>query len=204
LNAESATPRTSPSEVSRLLARLRSGDEQALGILLPVVYDELRRLAARQLRRERPDHTLQPTALVHEAFLRLLGGNPVDFAGRNHFFALAARAMRRVLIDHARRAVAGRRPPRSARVELSPELEPLGSGVAEPAEVLAVDAALDRLAALDERQASVVELRFFGGLSAPEAAAALGVSEATVAREWRAARAWLKRELADDAGGRRS
>jgi hypothetical protein len=88
LNAESATPRASPSEVSRLLARLRSGDEQALGILLPVVYDELRRLAARQLRRERPDHTLQPTALVHEAFLRLLGGNPVDFEGRNHFFAL--------------------------------------------------------------------------------------------------------------------
>jgi len=198
------TTRTSPSEVSRLLARLRDGDEQALGALLPVVYDELRRLAARELRRERRDHTLQPTALVHEAFLRLLGERAVDFEGRSHFFALAARAMRRVLIDHARRALAGRRPPRAARVELTPGVEPAGADLTDPAEILALDAALERLAALDPRQASVVELRFFGGLSAPEAAAALGVSEATVAREWRAARAWLKRELAGEAGGRRS
>jgi RNA polymerase sigma factor (TIGR02999 family) len=198
------TTGTSPSEVSRLLVRLRDGDERAVEVLMPIVYDELRRLAARELRRERSDHTLQPTALVHEAWLRLLGDRRVDFEGRGHFFALAARAMRRVLIDHARRAIAGRRPPRAARVELSPELEPLGSGGADPAEVLALDAALERLAALDPRQASVVELRFFGGLSAPEAATALGVSEATVAREWRAARAWLKRELAGEAGGRRS
>lgn len=166
------------------------------GSLFEQAYGELRRLAARELRRERSDHTLQPTALVHEAFLRLAGAD-VAWADRAHLLAVAARAMRRVLVDHARRQGAARRPDRRDRTVLD-DLEGEAVAAAPPhEEVLAVHVALDRLAALDPRQAQVVELRYFGGLTVEETAAALEVSIPTVVREQRAARAWLAAELED-------
>lgn len=189
--------------ISQLFDQWRAGDARALEELLPLVYAEMKRLAARQRRRESPGLTMQTTELVHEAYLRLFGRRPLAVNDRNHFFAIATETMRRVLVDGARRALAGRRPPKGMRAELEPgELsqvaEPEGGG--EAAEVLALDAALERLAALDARQARIVELRYFGGMTLDETAAVLEVSEATVTRDWRAARAWLKAELADSGG----
>ncbi len=173
-----------------LLERWRGGESEALEALVAVVYDELRRLAGRQLRRERIDHTLQPTSLVNEAFLRLLGGSSVHPNDRVHFFALAARTMRQVLVDHARRRAAGKR---IIAEPLEGQAEP---GVAPASsDVLALHQALERLAVLDPRQAQVVELRHFGGLENQEIAAVLGISLATVERDWRIARLWLHREL---------
>jgi RNA polymerase sigma factor (TIGR02999 family) len=182
--------------VTDTFLRWRSGDASALDDLLPRVYDELRALADSYMRRERAGHTLQPTALVHEAFLRLLRLPPGSVQNRVHFFALAAQAMRRVLADHARRHRAAKRGGSAVRVPL--ELVEGGAPAAAAAEDVAaddLDAALEDLAKLDPRQARVVELRFFGGLSIEETAEVLAVSTATVKRDWLVARAWLHREL---------
>lgn len=181
-------------EVTRLLRRWGAGGADAAveERLLELVYGELRRMATRELRRERGDHTLQPTALVHEAYLRLAAAE-VPWADRSHFLAVAARAMRRILVDHARRQKAARRPdPRDRDA-----VDVAAAAGASPAyeEVIAVHLALERLADLDPRQAQVVELRYFGGLTVEETAAALGVSVPTVVRQQRAARAWLAVEL---------
>lgn len=165
------------------------------GSAFALVYDELRRLAASALRHERADHTLQPTALVHEAFLRLADEPTARWQNRGHFLAVAARAMRRILVDHARRYNAQKRG--SGAVRLS--LDDAGHAAAVPTETLdlvVLDDALGRLAALDARQARIVELRFFGGLSVEETADIVGASARTVKRDWQMARAWLKREMA--------
>ena len=185
--------RRSPSEVSLLLEQWRAGRAEVLDEIFPLVYDELRRLAASRLRGERAGHTLQTTALVHEAYLRLVGKPRAQVRDRAHFFAIAAQAMRRVLIDNARRKRAGKRGAGEA-IQLE-----AGAAVTLPdQELIALDRALDRLAELDLRQARIVELRYFGGLTAPEAAAALELSEATIHREWRAAKLWLRREIRED------
>lgn len=162
---------------------------------MPLVYEELRRLARGFMARENRDHTLQPTALVNEAYLRLVDQSRVDWRGRSHFRAVGARVMRRILIDHARRRGGLKRGGGRQRVTLGDSvLSPPDPDVGLP-ELLALNNALDKLARLDERQARVVELRFFGGLTTVEIAEALGVSERTVADDWKHGRAWLKREL---------
>ena len=177
------------SDVTRILSALDAGDSRAAQQLLPLVYDELRRLAAAQLAREKPGHTLDATALVHEAWVRLTGGQP--FESRSHFFRASAEAMRRILVDHARARTAGKRGGRWTRVELADWHK-----VAQaPEQVLALSEALDRLAAAEPRKAELVTLRFFGGLSMPEAADALGVSLPTAERWWAFARSWLYTEL---------
>ncbi len=183
-----------PSEITRLLAAWSKGDQAALDKLLPLVYDELHRLAASYMRRERTDHTLQTTALVHEAYLKLVGQRQARWETRVHFFAAAAQVMRHILIDHARTR---RRAKRGAGVpELSlDEAAVLSDGRAE--ELLAVHEALTGLSAVDPRKGRVFELRYFGGLSVEEAAEALRVSPATVARDWRMAKAWLRREIGE-------
>jgi RNA polymerase sigma factor (TIGR02999 family) len=176
-------------EVTQFLDRWRDGDRGALATLTPLVYAELHRLASRALARERPDHTLQPTALVHEAFLRLHGGRPAACRDRLHFFTLAARLMRRILVDHARALKAVRRGAGAVQISLD-HIGELAAGEG-PADLVALDDALDELAAHDSRKARVVELRFFGGLSVEETAAALGVSAPTVILDTRLARAFL-------------
>lgn len=183
-------------DVTGLLRRWSEGDEEALQKLMPVVYDELRGLAGHYLRAERPDHTLQPTALVHEAFLRLVGQREVVWQNRAHFFGIAAQMMRRILVDHARKRKAAKRDVGSYRVELT---QPDAGAFEREPELLALDEALTQLEALDPKQARIVELRFFGGLTVEETAEVAGISTATVKREWRTARAWLRREL-DSAG----
>jgi RNA polymerase sigma factor (TIGR02999 family) len=173
------------SEVTQMLSRIQQGDPQAAGELLPLVYDELRRLAAHRLARETPGHILQPTALVHEAYLRLVGEQRFD--GREHFFAAAAEAMRRILVDAARRKQSKKRGGDRRRVEMPDVPAPDGDE-----RLLALDEALTRLAAEDPVAARVVELRHFGGLSVEEAAAALGMSRAAAYRHWTYARAWLR------------
>jgi RNA polymerase sigma factor (TIGR02999 family) len=182
----------STGEITTLLAAIRSGDPSAEANLVALVYDEFRALARRHMRRERPDHTLQPTALVHEAYLRLMRDYPADWQSRAHFFAAASTVMRRILVDHARQRAAAKRPGGRRRVELddfmvsaSPRIEQL----------LILDQALDRLAGWDRRQARLVELLYFGGLTELEAAEVLGVSLRTVRRDWNAARAWLQAQL---------
>lgn len=179
--------------VTQLLARWREGEVAARDALLAQVYDELRRLAQRQFRFERSDHTLQATGLVHEAYVRLIGDQAVAATDRGHFFALAAQTMRRILVDHARARRAGKRGGGEAMITLSDE-------VAAPdersVELLRLDDALAELAKLDPDQARLVELRYFAGLTIEDTAAALGVSPATVKREWATAKAWLRRELA--------
>jgi RNA polymerase sigma factor (TIGR02999 family) len=183
---------SAPGEITQLLADWSEGDEAALKKLLPLVYGELHRLANAYMRRERQDHTLQTTALVHEAYLRLVGQQNVRWQTRAHFFAVAARVMRNILVDHAR----GRG--RAKRGDGKPEL-PLGDVAVmsdeRADELVAVNTALDGLTAIDPRKGRVFELRYFGGLSTDEAAEALKVSPATVTRDWRMARAWLRREL---------
>lgn len=183
------------TEVSRLLLRWREGDAAALERLLPLVYDELHAIARRHMRGERPDHTLQTTGLIHEAYLRLCGAD-VTWKGRVHFLAVAAQTMRRVLVDHARARGRAKRGGGDAAVTLDDVAAP-----ARPDDVLALDEALARLSALDERKARVVELHYFGGLTYDETAAAVGISAATVDRELRLAKAWLHRELRP-AGGK--
>ena len=184
-------------EVTALLKEWAAGDRAALERLMPIVYGELRRLAASQLRAERREHTLQPTALVHEAYLRLVGQRSVSWANRAHFFAIAAEMMRRVLVDHARKRRAAKRNPETVYLDLGPsEIR----GGDRPPDLLALDAALTRLERLDARQAKVVELRFFAGLSVEETAEVVGISTATVKREWKTTRAFLQHEIELEAG----
>jgi RNA polymerase sigma factor (TIGR02999 family) len=176
-----------------ILGRARAGDERARGELIALIYDELRRVASGLMRRERPDHTLPPTAVVHEAVIRLLGEAVFDRAAdRGFLFASAARAMREVLIDHARRRAAGRRGGGRRRVPLDAVADYFeGQGL----DIVAVHEALDRLAEVDGRQAQVMTLRYFSGMTVAEVAEALGVSVATVEQDWRLARAWLVGQL---------
>lgn len=177
--------------VTGLLQRLRVGDSSAASNLMPLIYKELHVIAERHMRRERQDHTLQATVLVHEAFLQLAGTDKIDWQNRAHFFALASRAMRRVLVDYARAANAEKRPGAHQQVELDSALE-----VAEKVvDLLALDEALDRLATWDNRQSQIVEMRFFAGLNFDEIAEVLGISERTAKRDWTMARAWLHGEL---------
>ncbi len=178
--------------VTRLLLDWSRGDEEALAKLMPLVYDELRRIARQYLGRERAGHTLQPTALVHEAYLKLVGLRRIRWQNRAHFFAVAARLIRRILVDHARSHAAAKRGGGVPAVTLEALLEP---ALRRDFDIVALDDSLSRLATLDARQARLVELRFFGGLNVAETAEVLGVSSATVKREWRTARAWLYREL---------
>jgi RNA polymerase sigma factor (TIGR02999 family) len=163
--------------------------------LMPLVYDELRRLARGYMSRETPGHTLQPTALVHEAYLRLVDTSQVSWQGRTHFFAVGARVMRRLLIDHARGRGRQKRGGDWHRVTFSGALPHMAEKELDLNQVLGLNDALERLTELDERQATVVELRFFGGLTVPEVAHVLGVSQRTIEGDWTHARAWLKREL---------
>ena len=181
-------------EVTQILDAIRSGDATS-DELIKLVYDELRQLASRQLAREQPGHTLEATALVHEAYLRLLGGGEQSWENRRHFFAAAAEAMRRILVDSARRKAAQKRGGRLARAELN-------DGCSDEAipdeELVAVDEAVDRLAAVDEQAAALVKLRYFGGLTINETASVLGVSPRTADRLWAYARAWLIKEICDE------
>ncbi len=180
------------SDVTRILDRVQTGDPKAADELLPLVYDELRKLAAHKMASEAPGQTLQPTALVHEAWLRLVGRDNLKFEGRAHFFAAAAEAMRRILIDNARRKRAARHGGGQGRVDID-EVEI--AAAAKDDELLAVHDALEKLAAQDKPMAELVKLRFFVGLTNKEAAEILGVSEPTVERWWAFARAWLYREV---------
>jgi RNA polymerase sigma factor (TIGR02999 family) len=184
--------RPSPGAVTRMLAKVGAGNQAAFDELFPLVYAELRRIASREMRREKPGRTLQTTALVHEAYLRLLKDASLSFESRAHFLGIAAHAMREILIEHARARSARKRGGGAVRLTLDDALMPMA---AASIDVLALDEALERLARLDERHARVVELRYFGGLSVEETAVALDLSPATVKRAWTLARAWLFREL---------
>ena len=189
---------TPGGEVTRLLAAWRGGDARAVDRLLPLVYEELRSLSRRYLRRERIGHTLQSAALVNEAYLRLVGKDHPQLEDRTHFMAVAAQQMRRILVDHARNHAAEKRGGGVPNVSLDADSDPLlGMAVNEPkaAELLALDQALSELAELDARKAEIVELRYFGGLTLDECAELLGVSTSTVNNETRLARAWLHRRL---------
>lgn len=180
-----------PIEFTRQFHAARSGDPTALNALLPVVYEELKRIARAQLARERPGHTLQATALVHEAYLRLLGAQSIDWSDRAWFMGLAATMMRRILVNHARDRVAEKRGAGAEHVELSE-----AAALAQPGlDVLGLHDALDALALLDPRQARVVELKYFAGMEVDEIAQVLDVSSATVRRDWTVAKLWLAREL---------
>jgi RNA polymerase sigma-70 factor, ECF subfamily len=184
-------------EVTRLIVAVRQGDEGASAALFERVYHELRQLAGRQMRGERKDHTLQATALVHEAFVRLTADEHLSFENRAHFFGVATAVMRRTLIDHARAVRAKKRGSGQARLSIEDAFEAM---VGETPEYwLDLDQALDRLAALDARQARIVELRFFGGLSLEEVSDVLGVATRTVDRDWKIARGWLRRQLGSHA-----
>jgi RNA polymerase sigma factor (TIGR02999 family) len=190
------------TRATELLVSGRTGGGHAVEALLPLVYDELRAIAHGQLRRERADHTLGTTALVHEAYLKLIDQRQADWQDRTHFFSIAARAMRRILIDYARKHVAAKRGGGFRKVTLEEAVQLAAGERAD--ELLAIDDALRRLASLDERQARVVEYRFFGGMTEEETAEALGVTSRTVRRDWIKAKGWLQRELArgaTDAGG---
>ena len=180
------------SETTRLLRAWANGDQEALDQLTPRVYEELRRIARRFMHHEQPGRTIQTTALVHEAFLKLIDVTNVDWQHRAHFFAVSAQIMRRILLDRARRRVAGKRGGGAARVNLD-EMPDSVAGRAR--EIIALDDALGELAQLDPRKAQVIEFRFFGGLSVKETAEVLKVSNDTVMRDWRMARAWLLNEL---------
>ncbi len=183
----------SNGEITRLLHDVRLGDKQASDRLVALVYPELRRMAGALMRNERKDHTLQATALVHEAYMRMVGGGAAP-ENRVHFFGIAANTMRQVLLDHARRRRAAKRGGAEARrVDMEAELVVSHSALDD---VIAIDEALLRLAAIDPRQARLIELRFFGGLTVEEAAAAMGISEETAKRDWRSAKSWLQRDLA--------
>ena len=183
------------NEVTQLLLRWSEGDKAALGKLMPLVYRELRRLAGHYMRRERPGHTLQASALVNEAYLRLVDYRRMQWQNRAHFFAVAAQAMRRVLVEHARSRQYAKRGGTAQRISLD-DVAVLTDQQA--AELVALDDALTSLEALDDRKARIVELRYIGGLSIEEAAETLGVSTATVERDWRSAKAWLYRAISQE------
>lgn len=183
---------TSPQDVTRLLVRWRTGDREALDALTPLVYDELRRLAKSYLRRERPDHTLDGTALVHEAYMRLVDQRNVEWRNRNHFFALAAELIRRILVDHARARIAAKRGGANVKLSLDEALAPADE---KDLNILALDDALLALAKADPQQSRIVELRYFAGLTIEETADVMEISPATVKRDWTTAKAFLKREM---------
>jgi RNA polymerase sigma-70 factor, ECF subfamily len=178
-------------EVTRMLRAVADGDAAAAEQLFPVVYDELRALAAQQFRRERAGHTLQPTALVHQAYLALVGNERINFRARTHFFATAAKVMRQLLVDHARSRLRDKRGGGRARVPLREDQ----ITVQCEEDILAVEEALEMLEKVDSRQAEIVELRFYGGLTVDEVAVALGISKRTVEAEWTMIRAWLRKAL---------
>ena len=180
-------------EVTDLLIRFREGDRQAEAQLIPLVYDELRRLASRYLNRERGDHTLQPTALVHEAFLRMVNEDQPPWQNRAHFFGVAARLMRQILVDHARRRQSLKRGGSREQTDLDEEFTVYSPE--KSAELVALDEALDRLAHQDERQSRVVEMKYFVGLDIDDIAKVLGISPRTVKRDWTMAKAWLHQEM---------
>ena len=186
----------SSQPVSELLVRWRGGDQGALEALLPLVYDELRRLAHHHLQAERPNHTLQSTALVHEAYLRLVDQEPLRLDNRAHFFAVASHLMREILVDYARKHVAAKRGANSLTLSLD---EAIALPRKRDVNLVALDDALNRLAAMDATQSNIVELRFFGGLSIDETAQVLGISPRTVKRHWTTARVWLYQELSQEA-----
>ncbi len=203
MDEDNENAKQSAGEVTRLLQRWANGDTTALESLWPLVYDDVRRLARRQMSRERADHTLQGTALVNEAFIRLSGQRVLEWQNREQFLSLAAQIMRRVLVDHARQRGAQRRGDGAKRMSLhdtqaalevdaSQALDALND---DGTDVLAIDAALSRLQQIDAPQARIVELRYFGGLTLEETASVVGISLASVKREWALARAWLRREL---------
>lgn len=182
-------------EITQLLLKWSGGDGSALDQLVPMLYPELRRIARRYMGRENPEHTLQTSALINEAYLRLVNQQSVQWQDRSHFFAVASQVMRRILVDHARRYSYKKRGGGAARISLDENAVPVE---ARAAELLTLDDALEQLGKLDERKLRVVELRFFGGLTVEETADVLKVSPITVKREWRAARAWLLREICED------
>jgi RNA polymerase sigma-70 factor, ECF subfamily len=188
---------TGRADFTNILIRASQGDDSAVNQLLPLVYDELRALAESYLQRERPSITLQATALVHEAYLRLVNQDEAQWQGRAHFFAVAAQAIRRILVDHARAHRSRKRGGDWQRVQLEDDL---AASPERELDLLALDGALEKLARLDQRQARIIELRFFGGLSLREVAEVLGVSPRTVDGDWSMARAWLRQELEDGAG----
>jgi len=189
----------SAPDVTQILQEVRDGDRDAPARLMPLVYDELRRLADHYLRQERPDHTLQPTALVHEAYLKLVDQTRVDWKNRAHFFGVAAQVMRRILVDHARRHRASKRGGLRQKLTLD---EAVDYSQPRDVDLVALDDALTALAQLDARQSKIVEFRFFGGLTIEETAVALGISPATVKVDWSMAKAWLRREIRkEDDGG---
>jgi RNA polymerase sigma-70 factor, ECF subfamily len=181
-----------PGEITRLLEAVQSGDHAAEAQLLELVYPELHKLAKRYLQRERPNHTLQASALVNEVYMQLLGGVSIDWRNRVHFFAATAQSIRRILVDYGRSKRAAKREGDRHRVEL---MDHLAISENRLEEMLAVDEALERLAELDPRQSRIVELKFFGGLSDEEIAAVMEIAPRTVSREWMVARAWLHAEL---------
>ena len=181
-----------PRDLTQLLVKWRNGDRGALDEMTPVLYDELRRLARRFLVGERTDHTLQPTALVHEAYLRLVNQHAVDWKNRAHFLAMAATMMRRILINHAQAHKAAKR---EGSVEVVPLDEAFGVHTDPRIDLLHLNATLERLSGMDAQQGRVVELRYFGGLSVEETAEVLGISTATVKREWSTARLWLLQQM---------
>lgn len=185
----------SSTQINRLLAEWGRGDQEAREELIPVVYDELRRIERRRLWHERPDHTLQSAALVNEAYLRLVGSKPLEWQNRAHFFGVAAQMMRHILVDHARNRLAAKRGAGAPRLQLDPEI---ASPQQTEVDVVALDGALTKLAGLDSRASRLIELRFLGGLSVEETAVVLGISPRTVKREWAAARAWLRLEMEKD------
>jgi len=191
VSADSSQP------ISELLVRWKRGNEGALKALLPLVYDELRRLAHYHLQAERPNHTLQSTALVHEAYLRLVGQEPLRLDNRAHFFAVASHLMREILVDYARKHLAAKRGANSLTLSLD---EAIALPRKRDPNLVALDDALKRLAVRDARQSRIVEMRFFGGLSIDETSEVLKISPATVKREWTVARAWLHREIDRAAG----
>ncbi len=178
---------TTPKDVTQLLIRLTDGNRAVLDELLPLIYDELRSLAANYLRRERASHTLQPTALVHEAYMRLVNQTQVRWQNRAHFFGVAAQMMRRILVDHARGHHAEKRGSDAVKLSLDENIEVSDERATD---LIALDDALTLLATIDEQKSRIVELRFFGGLSVEETAEVLGVSAPTVKRQWRMAKAW--------------
>lgn len=184
-----------PSEVTRLLSEWSGGNQAALEELTPLVYRDLHLRASNYLRRERPDHTLQPTALINEAYIRLVNESHPEWNNRAHFFAVASRVMRQILVDHARRHAAGKRGGGAADVSLDEAFMPARS---RNVDLMALDEALGKLAEFDERKCRIVEMRYFGGCTVEETADALGVAGITVMREMRLAEAWLRRELKGD------
>jgi RNA polymerase sigma-70 factor, ECF subfamily len=198
--AKTVMPLNSDVQATELLRAWSQGDESARDRLLPLVYDELHRLARRYMRQERPDHTLQPTALVNEAYLRLIDVNRIEWRNRTHFLALAAQTMRRILVESAR----NRRRQKRGGGAVRESIDAIGElPKPEDRDVIALSDALNELAAFDERMSQVVELRFFGGLSVDETADVLNLSPETVMRDWKTAKAWLLRELRQPKAGER-